>query len=179
VEKRKGARFELFDCLYPLLLLSEMDEPDGFVLRISFGKDTLTLPVSPTTSIEILRAQLFDLTKVAPDRQKLNAAGGKKIADEMTMQALGWTAKTKIQLIGTPEENVFVFDAISQQNNVEEDEEEEVLELHMRPENVLKLQKRIDTVEVEEISPAVHKNLLVVSKNVCNFFFFDGMKAGH
>ncbi len=59
-----------------------MDEPDGFVLRISFGKDTLFLPVSPTTSIEILRAQVFDLTKVAPDRQKLNAAGGKKIAEE-------------------------------------------------------------------------------------------------
>lgn len=159
-----------------------MEEPEGFALKISFGKNVLSVSVSPTTCIETLRAQLFDLTRVAPDRQKLNVVGGKKPENDLdTVAVLGWTSKvlwcfwcihscvvckprsqTKIQLIGTPEENVFVFDAAEQQGNVAEEDDEESLELHMRPENRKKLQLRLDTVQVEEISPREHDRLLVL-----------------
>jgi hypothetical protein len=138
-----------------------MDEEE-FKLSVSYKGEVLVLDVSTFTTVELVKLALFERTRVAPQRQKLVVAGGGKAVDEATMSELRWSAKTKIQLMGTPEDAIFVFDEAAVDAGVADDEAEaEVLELHMKAENVKKLEVRVAKVEVEELSPAVHDRLLV------------------
>jgi hypothetical protein len=159
-------------------------EEEEFKLSVSYKGEVLALDVSTLTTVELVKLTLFERTRVAPMRQKLMVAGGGKAVDEATMGELRWTAKTKIQLMGTPEDAIFVFDEAAVDAGVVDDEAEaEVLELHMKAENVKKLELRVAKVEVEEISPAVHDRLLVLdivsTWNVgsCRVEFFAGLHA--
>ncbi len=105
-----------------------MDDEE-FQLSVSYKGETLAIPVSTTRTVELLKLALFERTRVAPQRQKLMVAGGVgKAVDEATMGELRWTAKTKIQLLGTPEDAIFVFDSEALDAGVVDDEaESEVL----------------------------------------------------
>ncbi len=109
-----------------------MDATDEFKLSVSFKGKVVALDVSPSTTIELVRLWLFEATQVAPERQKLTVVGGGKPSnDEATLAELKWSHKTKVQLIGTPEEAVFVFDEAALDAGVVDDElEAEMLELH-------------------------------------------------
>ena len=117
--------------------------------------------MEPDTTLEALRFHLMEKTRILPKRQKLLGAKRPLDDDDKTVAECQLTSKSKLQLIGTPEENVFVYDE-NLEEALDDDFDTATIPLDEDPVNLAKLQTRINTVEVEELHPQQHERLLVL-----------------
>jgi len=60
--------------------------------------------VDPNEDASVFKAQIYGLTFIPPDRQKILLKEGKTITDNTDMKSLGLKDGTTILLIGTPED---------------------------------------------------------------------------
>ena len=143
-------------------------EEDSFTLKVNFKGKTLEVEVESTTSIEELQFRLAEQTQVLPARQKLMGVKV-KLRDDMTMTEAKINAKSKLQLLGTPEADVFTFDE-SAVEAIEDDYEMAQLPPDKLEVNLKKLEQRVKNVDVEELTPQVHSRLLILD---VDYTFFD------
>ena len=62
------------------------------------------MEVDPNEDASVFKAQIYGLTFIPPDRQKIYLKEGKTITDNTDMNSLGLKDGTTIVLIGTPED---------------------------------------------------------------------------
>jgi ubiquitin carboxyl-terminal hydrolase 14 len=64
----------------------------------------LSLDADTNEDASILKAQIFGLTSIHPDKQKILLKGGKTITDTTDMKSLDLRDGSVIMLIGTPDD---------------------------------------------------------------------------
>eukprot|EP00826_Nyctotherus_ovalis_P026152 TRINITY_DN2041_c0_g1_i2.p5 TRINITY_DN2041_c0_g1~~TRINITY_DN2041_c0_g1_i2.p5 ORF type:complete len:109 (+),score=41.99 TRINITY_DN2041_c0_g1_i2:181-507(+) len=60
--------------------------------------------MDPNEDASVLKAQIYGLTFIPPDKQKIYLKGGKTITDSTDMKALDLKDGATIMLVGTPED---------------------------------------------------------------------------
>lgn len=72
---------------------------------MKWGKKTLPLEVDVNEDVHVLKAQIYALTLIPANRQRILLPGNKAINDETDLQKLGLRPGAKLMLIGTPEDS--------------------------------------------------------------------------
>eukprot|EP00826_Nyctotherus_ovalis_P026154 TRINITY_DN2041_c0_g1_i4.p6 TRINITY_DN2041_c0_g1~~TRINITY_DN2041_c0_g1_i4.p6 ORF type:complete len:125 (+),score=43.53 TRINITY_DN2041_c0_g1_i4:110-484(+) len=73
-------------------------------ISVKWGKKILKLEMDPNEDASVLKAQIYGLTFIPPDKQKIYLKGGKTITDSTDMKALDLKDGATIMLVGTPED---------------------------------------------------------------------------
>jgi len=129
------------------------------------GKDfEIALPLDCT--VLDLKLKMFDETNVPPDRQKLlglKGSDGKLAGTESRLADLNLKVTTKVMMMGTPveEEEELVEDS----NVVDDIGVISVVDIEVRhrPENLLKIQDRVENYKFKQLNtPRSGKRLLVL-----------------
>jgi Ubiquitin family len=76
-----------------------------FLVRVKWNKQEFQIETEPNQEIGVLKTQLFSLTGVLPDRQKLLIKGKLLNNDEKTVQDVSINQETCLMMLGTPTEN--------------------------------------------------------------------------
>ena len=64
----------------------------------------MPVDVDPNEDATVFKAQLYGLTSIPPDKQKVYLKGGKAITDTTDMKAIDLRDGSVVMLIGTPED---------------------------------------------------------------------------
>lgn len=161
------SRHSLRVLCFSLVLVFGMDDDSQ---EVSFhikwnGKDfEIALPLEST--VLDLKLKMFDETNVPPDRQKLlglKGSDGKLAGPDARLADLNLKATTKVMMMGTPVEeeeepveDSNVIDDIGMGSAVD-------IAVRDRPENLLKIQDRVDNYKFKQLNaPRVGKRLLVL-----------------
>lgn len=75
-----------------------------FIVSVKWGKRILKLDFDPNEDASTFKAQIYGLTFIPPDKQKIYLKGGKIITDNTDMKTLDLKDGSTIMLIGTPED---------------------------------------------------------------------------
>ncbi len=73
-------------------------------MNLKWGKQSLPLEVDTNDDVQTLKAQIYALTYVPPDKQKILLRGGKTIVDSTIIKSLEIKDGATLMLIGTPED---------------------------------------------------------------------------
>jgi len=74
-------------------------------VNVKWGKETFSdVEIDATGTVEILKLQLYSLTRVPPDRQKILGIPGGPLKDDDDLSKRNIKEGTKVMLIGTAEE---------------------------------------------------------------------------
>ena len=68
---------------------------------VKWGKQTFDVDLDTGAPVELFKAQLFALTQVPPERQKIMGVKGGALKDDADMSTLGIKAGQKIMLMGS------------------------------------------------------------------------------
>eukprot|EP00762_Andalucia_godoyi_P003770 ANDGO_08513.mRNA.1 Ubiquitin carboxyl-terminal hydrolase 6 len=70
---------------------------------VKWQKETFDVELDPSLGVPVFKSQLYSLTGVPPDRQKVSGVKGGFLKDDSNLAALGFTDGQKLLLIGTAE----------------------------------------------------------------------------
>ena len=74
------------------------------LVNIKWGKQLLKLEIDLNENATVFKAQIYGLTSILPEKQKIFLKGGKSITDETDMKTVDLRDGSTIMLIGTPED---------------------------------------------------------------------------
>ncbi len=89
-------------------------------MSVKWGKKILPLEIDVNENVGVLKAQIYALTLIPADKQKILLPGNKAITDETDLLKLALRPGAKLMLIGTPEDKQAKMD-LSAKPTFEED----------------------------------------------------------
>ena len=72
-------------------------------INVKWGKEKYQVDLDTAAPVELFRAQLFALTSVPPERQKIMGVKGGTLKDDADLSALGIKAGQNLMLMGSAE----------------------------------------------------------------------------
>mmetsp|Transcript_12886 Transcript_12886/g.21056 ORF Transcript_12886/g.21056 Transcript_12886/m.21056 type:complete len:355 (+) Transcript_12886:169-1233(+) len=142
-------------------------DPTCVELVVTWNRNSFSFSVPVHTTVGVVKALLYSRTNVLPKRQKLVgfSLAGRPAGDEVPISSLNLKKNQKVMMIGTPEEDIPLppEDLPEVLMDFDMDYAAENTDIRLRPENRLKLQKRIETIEVRVMNaPRPGKKLCVL-----------------
>ena len=144
-------------------------EDEGTVqLTVKWSGQELPVRLLATDTVSDLRDALCLQTRVLPARQKLLnlKVGGRPAPDSAELGALGLKPGAKIMMMGSPEEAIAAANEVPEEASTVMDDffdEEGEVPVHLRPEYIAKVERRVRDYKVEVKNPLREgKRLLVL-----------------